>query len=227
MRVKRRRALAEARRARLAAARRARRKLLQIGNKNDLVLTGSYRQVLREHTLASHKRNIQNLVNVVCEVVELKKRRCSSLLQLINSNVDSMVDQMEKILSKIHQIFAQYVPPISITVEDGKARIRNRMEELYSLFKDQFYFTIPEKYGHRYASFSKDTLSIKSGTLNPEEEASFKTLEIQKKNLIREIEEEEIRTIASEQILHERIESLEEEIANVKLTSEELESKLR
>uniref|UniRef100_A0A915EP62 Uncharacterized protein n=1 Tax=Ditylenchus dipsaci TaxID=166011 RepID=A0A915EP62_9BILA len=190
--------------------------MLLLSNKNDLILTGIYRKELREYNLADYRRNVQNIVNMVNEVMELKKRRNSSLLQLINNNVDIMVEKMEQIVSKIHQIFAQYVPPITITVEESKKNVRSRMEELYALFVEQFHFSIPENYHLKVATFSKDLLNIKLAPVNPEDELLIKALQIQKRNLIQEVEEEEIRTIACEQVPQEEIERLEFAIKEIK-----------
>jgi hypothetical protein len=54
-------------------------------------------------------------------------------------------------------------------------------------YSEQFYFTISEDQHLKHVGFSKETLKIVPP--NPEEETMYKAMEIQKRNLIREIEE--------------------------------------
>ncbi|CAD5222255.1 unnamed protein product [Bursaphelenchus xylophilus] len=206
---------------------RLREKMLQ-NIKNDNKLTAQYRQIIRQRKTESIRQNLQLLIPLTRDLSDVKHRIVSKTRNDINVEVQNTVNLIDDVYDSVNRINVSMKNSdldMLKPAEDGQTA-KEWIAKLFLLFKSFDFKELGDK--TKFLPELEDAMENRKKDDAKLEEIKTEEQRLlgQKKSLLMEIEDNEIRMIAKEQILKERMADQKKLISGLKRQIHDVQRRL-
>ncbi|CAD5216883.1 unnamed protein product [Bursaphelenchus okinawaensis] len=204
------------------------REKILLNRRNDNKLTAQYRQIIRQRKMEAIRQNLQALIPITCDLIEIKKKILEKTRNDINLEVQSTVNLIDTVYNNVNKITVNSKnldSDITKPLQDSESA-KEWIGRLFLLFKSFDFKEIPDmtkflpEFDDSMENRKKDEAKLEE--IRTEEQRLLG----QKKSLLMEIEDNEIRMIAKEQILKERILDQKKQISGLRRQIHDVQRKL-